>query len=656
MKRDLQYVALPYWTVEEVFARLGGDEGSAARTCLDLRLDGSCLTDVTEDLLKALFVHEGQREAVLRLRSEGTRTFPVDPDSLMKEQSPLMGKCFAKFMEQELENQRAYDRDRLEASALKSPIDVVRRFHQTTSNSAKAASPTLARDWNSQPRPWRRFVGANVQPLAINPSGDDRLASVMLFAASVTAKTFKPTRPQGTKRVNPSSGALHPGEIYVLQPTTPTSCRVGHYVPNEHAMEWLRASPVISASGDSMLIFGLASIRERETWKYGARGSRYTSLDLGHLLASLMVSLSRLAVSRFAILDAATVEGANAAFCLEQWKPHSATVEASSVSLNFAGREALELIVVASWDGTEDISDIACGLIRECAAGAVALSLPVHKNAVFSCALRNCTGLWAWMEAQQSVCWEARRNKHTKGAVFAKHEDAGVGFAQLPTGGLLDGVILGRRSELSFDSGRAISSQLFQSIVDAAQAFGDLSSPWRSLFPSLVVGFTVMAVEGMAPARYLFAPAGSRLQHHMVEEEGKLCKIPYEGSVETLREEASHSSCRQKIALECSLVISLFIHSPLFCTNDCCCKSPPLSGVEEYEHAHWACGYFGHLIYLLCTACGASVSGMGCFLDDMTAALFGGSNGSLTALYNLAVGIGNSQHHPPAYHYEDRLE
>jgi SagB-type dehydrogenase family enzyme len=101
-----------------------------------------------------------------------------------------------------------------------------------------------------------------------------------------------------TARSNPSSGGLHPSEVYLLLPPGlvegEEGALVAHYCHLEHALQ-IRAS--ISKSvwqemnlGNNNFVVCCASLHWREVWKYGLRGFRYSLLDSGHLMAAMAVS------------------------------------------------------------------------------------------------------------------------------------------------------------------------------------------------------------------------------------------------------------------------------------------------------------------------------------------------------------------------------
>lgn len=69
-----------------------------------------------------------------------------------------------------------------------------------------------------------------------------------------------------------------------------------HYVSKNHGLE-IRAEmneelwKEIKTISKELFIVGISSISWREIWKYGERGFRYSHLDVGHLLSSLIFSL-----------------------------------------------------------------------------------------------------------------------------------------------------------------------------------------------------------------------------------------------------------------------------------------------------------------------------------------------------------------------------
>ena len=104
----------------------------------------------------------------------------------------------------------------------------------------------------------------------------------------------------GTKwslRVNPSSGNLHPTEVYMIAGSVAglqSSPGVYHYAPKSHALELLAKMEGESWQSlhlpEGTLLLAFSSIYWRESWKYGERAFRYSMLDVGHALATVAVA------------------------------------------------------------------------------------------------------------------------------------------------------------------------------------------------------------------------------------------------------------------------------------------------------------------------------------------------------------------------------
>ena len=91
-------------------------------------------------------------------------------------------------------------------------------------------------------------------------------------------------------RVNPSSGNLHPEEIYIVYKDS-----FYHFNPKKFSLEILATAKKDLVKG-GFLVF-ITSIPLREAWKYGERALRYTLLDTGHLLASMRFSSNLLGLN-----------------------------------------------------------------------------------------------------------------------------------------------------------------------------------------------------------------------------------------------------------------------------------------------------------------------------------------------------------------------
>ncbi len=170
-----------------------------------------------------------------------------------------------------------------------------------------AAGPQTL-DWDAQPDPFRRFKAAPLTPLPL-PADDEKTSWASLFVPGAIAphaatlkslgllfelsfalsawKQFGPDR--WALRCNPSSGNLHPTEVYLLaRGLDDLDDGLYHYAPKEHALE-LRARfrQTQENAGTPRLLAGFSSIHWREAWKYGERAFRYCQLDMGHAIGAL---------------------------------------------------------------------------------------------------------------------------------------------------------------------------------------------------------------------------------------------------------------------------------------------------------------------------------------------------------------------------------
>ncbi|MDD2761073.1 MAG: SagB/ThcOx family dehydrogenase, partial [Methylomonas sp.] len=184
--------------------------------------------------------------------------------------------------------------------------DAVLQYHQRTKHQLNAyAKGPESLDWDDQPNPFRRFSGCETvklplpgadlpcrfgeldQPeqIAPQPLTLTNLGLLLELSFGLSAwKQFGPDR--WALRCNPSSGNLHPTEVYLLcTDSALLQPGVYHYVSHDHLLE-KRGS--FDASGSTPeLYIGLSSLHWREAWKYGERAFRYCQHDIGHALAAL---------------------------------------------------------------------------------------------------------------------------------------------------------------------------------------------------------------------------------------------------------------------------------------------------------------------------------------------------------------------------------
>ena len=180
---------------------------------------------------------------------------------------------------------------------------VVQGYHARTRHhlNGYAAGPDTL-DWDAQPDPFRRFAGTAVTPLplladretlswtALFAAGgpEPRAATLdhlgLLFELSFALSAWKELGPdRWALRINPSSGNLHPTEVYLIVRGLPgLDDGVYHYAPQAHALEQRTRFAPRPGPQPTQLLIGFSSIHWREAWKYGERAFRYCQLDTGH--------------------------------------------------------------------------------------------------------------------------------------------------------------------------------------------------------------------------------------------------------------------------------------------------------------------------------------------------------------------------------------
>ena len=177
-------------------------------------------------------------------------------------------------------------------------IETVLEYHNRTKHHPRAYANSLGyMDWPNQPDPFRSFSGVDTIPLphpelkseptfdslysrAPEPSALDSASIGHFFYHSLALSAWKQVgmSEPWSLRINPSSGALHPTEGYlVCGPVAglTESPGVFHYQPYYHQLEkraelthgeWQALSKGFPA--DTVFV-GLTSIFWRESWKYG---------------------------------------------------------------------------------------------------------------------------------------------------------------------------------------------------------------------------------------------------------------------------------------------------------------------------------------------------------------------------------------------------
>lgn len=508
-----------------------------------------------------------------------------------------------------------------------------------------------ALDWDAQPNPFRVYadtqtvelpidelshaaipprsqsvsyadaLNGGVEPRAISLSA---LAQLLRLAFGITAWKELPDGARWALRANPSSGNLHPSEVWVIVGGWPSSSDENlknglyHYDCRNHALqlrcEWPNAESACPPQPE--LHIALSTIYWREAWKYGERAFRYCHLDIGHAAAALGFACATLgwradrqifdsdAMDEMLGLTRAehqTVEQESAA-CVFQIRPQNHPIPATPNAPNLpAQARALNLSKAGAWRGQPNRLDskplYTWAAIERIAAATRALSDQPAAAAVseYDISARACT------EADLDAEW----------------------------------VIRERRSAQAYDGSYQLSLKNFSEMLDAF-----FENRWQPLLRSearIHLVFAVHRVGELTPGLYVL-PRSARGEALMRQELRRWSD--WEGSGMTFADRtlyriksanaqraAATLCCQQSIAGDCSFVTG-------FLAEFDGALGTPSAYCALYQEA----GALAHAAYLRATALGLAGTGIGCFFDDEWHELLGIDNTSLQFLYHFAAG------------------
>lgn len=500
------------------------------------------------------------------------------------------------------------------------------QYHQRTKHQLNAyAKGPASLDWDDQPDPFRRFPGCEIvglprpgadlpcrfsaldRPDQIQP-GPLSLASVGLMlelAFGLSAwKQFGPDR--WALRCNPSSGNLHPTEVYLLcgdDRLLPGG--VYHYVSHDHHLE--RRSRFAHPVPGGGVYVALTSIHWREAWKYGERAFRYCQHDTGHALAALSY----------------------AAACLG-W---SVTLQSQIADAELAG-----------WLGTNRLQDF---VADECETPELICRIDTDgagtaANSGWPASLQESEwhGQAARLGGRHFYRWplidEVSRHAAKPATAMERHSLPQVSLPPPGHDAQATRLIRQRRSAQHFDA------------RSAPMDHGDFLRILAALLPAAKPPFTawnwpaqvhlvvmVHKVEGLEPGLYLLlrdpralADLKAALSADFLWQPAAALPGFHLLQPGNLRQVAKTLSCHQPIASDSAFSLGMLAR---FAEN-----------VEiaawHYRRLLWECGLLGQILYLEAEAAGLRGTGIGCFFDDAVHGVLGLADGSWQSLYHFTVG------------------
>ena len=210
----------------------------AAETALELAIDGECIAETPEEKLKQWMttyshkITEKEFDTLFDLVKQNIRASELVDAFISPNISPTIEITevhLPKTAKEEWNNQDKFK-------------ELVWDYHVYTYNTTKVGAPTVKRSWILQPKISRRFYGDRIYKLKgckkFSLEENPLLDSFLYYSFSVSAhqdETQKSIWPRtfSSKRVNPSSGGLHPVECYLFHQLNDIYT-ASHYTPLHH--------------------------------------------------------------------------------------------------------------------------------------------------------------------------------------------------------------------------------------------------------------------------------------------------------------------------------------------------------------------------------------------------------------------------------------
>ena len=502
--------------------------------------------------------------------------------------------------------------------------ETVLNYHNRTKHRLERyANGPESIDWEDQPDPFRRFSacdiislplpGEELEPLFSDLDKPETIAAQPLNLANVGLllelsfglsawKQFGPSR--WALRCNPSSGNLHPTEVYVISTGDVITSGVYHYVSHDHSLE--QRCRFSDNELDSGLLIGLSSIHWREAWKYGERAFRYCQHDLGHALGALRYAAATLGWSVEILADWSDEEISNLlGLARDDFKKqeHEAPDIICRIHIQANGKPLaikplLEAAQTGEWFGKAD-------------------SLRAYH-------------MYKWPIINE-VSTAASKPHTEEPKLSAVRQSTALPSCTFTATQL----IRQRRSAQQFDGKMEPMPQtdfyrMLAAVLPTTAAF----EFWRWP-PKIHLFIFVHRVEGLAPGIYALPRHNDALESLQA---ATLAEFDWQKVSEALPLYHLHSGdCRQ-------IAKTLSCHQPI--ASDSAFSLAMVAEFGEsietapwlYRRLFWECGLIGQVLYLEAEAAGLRGTGIGCYFDDSVHELLGFKGEQFQSLYHFTVG------------------
>ena len=518
-------------------------------------------------------------------------------------------------------------------------IAEILRYHERTKHRPdRYARGPGHMDWANEPVPFRFYEG--VSPIRLPLAEEDPAPAFgsLYTRSGCAALPFEPghiasflelslglsawKEYSGSKwalRMNPSSGNLHPTEVYLVLPPIQgigDSGGVFHYNPYYHGLEpRMRFGPdlwkqISDNFGCNVFFAGLSSIHWRESWKYGERAFRYCNQDAGHAVACLSFAAGLHGwkirwLNSLSDAEVRTVFG----FDRTDWLPRE--------------EEYADLLLVIHWKDEELKSQ----LLPESSLMTIA-SLPCEGEPNTLSRERR-----EWIIIDEAA---AAAEKMAAGPLSCSFSD--IPYLPAPPAAAA-AVIRQRRSAQAYDGSTGMSSEQFFSMLDRTIPRTDCA-PFDTCLGDTAVHLLIFAhrISGIDRGIYFLV----RNENDLADLK-KRCRSTFlwqkaAGTPDSLdlyllekgdfRDIAAAASCYQDIASDSAFAAAMIAK---FREN---IEQEPFS----YRRLHWEAGMIGQVLYLEAEARRLRGTGIGCFLDDTAHELLGFKDDAYQDIYHFTVG------------------
>ncbi|CAI9084557.1 nitroreductase [Candidatus Methylacidiphilum fumarolicum] len=515
-------------------------------------------------------------------------------------------------------------------------------YHERTKHRLQAYAPSpMFLDWENEPFLFRVYEGACKVFLPIlkdipSPSFDSlgfksidphpiSIESISLFlldSLAISAWKSAPGLMPWSLRINPSSGNLHPTEVYLLLDAIgneETETALYHYCALYHCLEKraILGKNLLREWGltNQFFLVGISSIFWRESWKYGERAYRYCQLDIGHVLGTISYAAAMLGWNTYIIEGVGTellgsILGIASQRGMEKEHPETLLL------ISPPQKEKPKLFI------TEEKFD---KLIPKTLFGVPNRLSKEHFP-------------WPVIEKISEACQQASSFPIAIPLDKDLSQTDSQSFPSFDRKVAAREIIRRRRSAQAMDNKAWLDKDHFLLFLQKIKStLSNRKFPFDLFRENFIVAllFFVNRIEGLPQGLYLLNISSDleRVTQMLDQDflwENIFAPLPFfflkpfrSGMiVQTIH-------CHQSIASNGFFSLGIMVEFE---------KSLQLVGPAVYPKLFWQCGLLGQLLYLEAEASGFRGTGIGCFFDDECHRLLGINDKQWQSLYHFTIG------------------